>query len=82
MMPPREIQENILFIINDPDIWQELSIYLNWKIAKLRELNDTAVGENLYKNQGAIKELKELMDLKVRMQTEHNKNKPIVVAKV
>lgn len=72
-MPPKDIQEKLLWLVNDPEVWPTLEIYLNWRIEELRRLNDNATGDSLYKNQGAIKELKDLLGFRVRLQKEHNK---------
>jgi len=74
IIPPQNIKEALLPVFNGPD-WHDLEIYINWKLAELRKLNDTASGDDLLKNQGAIRELKDLVDLRDRVKSDHEKRK-------
>lgn len=67
------IEEEVLWVLNDPEIWASLECYINYRIKTLREKNDNASGEQLLKNQGAIAELKELIRFREQIKSKHDK---------
>lgn len=72
-MIPQHIKEQVLWVINDPDIWASVKILLQHRIDDLRIKNDNAVGDEVQKNQGAIRELKMLMNVREAVVAEHKK---------
>jgi len=67
-----------ILVATSQDSWQAVREYLEERLAHWREKNDTAVGENVHVNQGAIAVLKELLALDsvvrslVQSETERN----------
>jgi len=68
-----KLKEEILWVFNNPEMWISIEAYINYRINKLRELNDNASGDTLLKQQGAIAELKELKRAREALRAEHAK---------
>lgn len=72
-MLPKHILEEVLWVINDPAIWASFETLIQHRIETIRIANDNANHDEFLKNQGAIKELKELMNTQKRTVFEHAK---------
>ncbi len=75
-MLPKHIKEQIVWLFNDPEIWNSMKVLINHRIDKIRQDNDTVVGHDEFsKNQGSIRELKALLNIQEHIKAEHAKGK-------